>query len=207
MSHSTSNEKPFVRAGVSAGALVGVLVVLSAMLAGCLEPPLPPGFEIAQELPPSVTPTATWTPTPEWPPTWTPTPTYTPWPTRTPTPTPTLIPTLPVPSSVGFRQAACSGVSQGPLKIDFQINPAWCPGGAAYVADATISASGGDGCYIYYRDIDKIEGPTRKTSVSYQIKWARCGGAPGTFFVQSGDGQVAAAKFWVPAPSCCKEKR
>ena len=211
MAHSTSNKKPFFRAAVSASALVGVLAVLSAMLVGCLEPPLPPGLEVAQEPPPSATPTATWTPTLEWPPTWTPTPTYTPWPTMTPTPTPTAIPTLPAPSPVGsvsFRQAACSGVSQGPLKIDFEINPAWCPGGgAAYVADATLSASGGDGCYIYYRDIDKIEGPTRKTSVSYQIKWARCGGAPGTFFVQSGDGQVAAAKFWVPAPSCCQEKR
>jgi hypothetical protein len=123
----------------------------------------------------------------------------------TPTATPTLIPTLPVATGgTTFRQVSCSGVSKGPLKIEFEGKPAWCSGEAAYVADFTISASGGDGCYIYYRDIDKIEGPTHKTSVTYTLKWASCGGAPGTFFVESGDGQRASVKFWVKAPSCCK---
>jgi hypothetical protein len=185
---------------------ITILVLLSIAVAGCLAPPLPPGVEVAQEVSPSATPTATNTPLPEWPPTWTPTPTYTPWPTMTPTPTPTPIPTLPSSSSASFRQTTCSGVTQGPLKIDYENNPGWCPaGGPAYVADFTISASGGDGCYIYYRDIDLIEGPTRKTSVTYQLKWARCGGAPGTLTVQSGDGQEVSVKFWVRPPECCKD--
>jgi hypothetical protein len=185
---------------------IAVLVLLSVTVAGCLEPPLPPGVEVAQEAPPSATPTATNTPVPEWPPTWTPTPTYTPWPTMTPTATPTPIPTLSSPSgSVSFPRTTCSGVSKGPLKIDYKINPAWCPTGISYVADMTISASGGDGCYVYYRDIDKIEGPTRKTSVTYQLKWARCGGAPGTLTVKSGDGQEVSVKFWIRPPDCCKD--
>jgi hypothetical protein len=96
-------------------------------------------------------------------------------------------------------------VSKGPLQVEYKIESRWCPGDStAYIAEFTVSAKGGDGCYTYYRDIDKIAGPTSRTSVPYQLKWAACGGAPGTFFVESGDGQKAKVLFWVYAPSCCE---
>jgi hypothetical protein len=186
---------------------VAILVLLSITVAGCLAPPLPPGVEVAQEAPPSATPTATNTPVPEWPPTWTPTPTYTPWPTMTPTATPTFTPLpsrLLSPAGSVTGSGCRPGQSKGPLKIDYEFKGAWCPGnGQNYVANFIISATGGDGCYTYYRDIDLIGGPVRGTA-EYQVQWAKCGGAPGTFFVESGDGQRAAIKFWVRPPSCCK---
>ena len=206
MIHSTRYKWPLVRPGGSSGVLVGVLVVLSVMMAGCFEPPLPPGAQVAQEPSPSVTPTSTNTPVPEWPPTWTPTPTHTPWPTVTPTATPTFTPTpiVPVAPRGSVSGPSCRpGQSKGPLTIDFEINGVSCRPGVAYVAEISVWASGGDGCYTYYRDIDLIGGPTRGTG-TFELKWATCEGAPGTLFVESGDGQRASVKFWVHRPSCCK---
>jgi hypothetical protein len=186
---------------------VAIAVLLALTLVACLEPPPPPGVELVQQPSPSATPTSTSTPEPEWPPTWTPTPTFTPWPTFTPTPTPTFtpVPARRVRPSGSVTGSGCRpGKSKGPLQIDYEFQGAWCPGGGRnYVANFTISASGGDGCYTYYRDIDLIGGPVRGTA-EYQVQWAECSGAPGTFFVESGDGQRAAALFWVRPPSCCK---
>lgn len=209
MVRRTSNREPFVQIKGSAAVLVGVLVVLSAVLAACLEPPLPPGVQLVSEPAPSATPMATQTPLPVWPDAWTPTPTFTPWPTMTPTATPTFTPTpitYVAPRGSVTGPGCRPGKSKGPLTIDFEVNSAWCPGkgkGPEYRAEITVWASGGDGCYTYYRDIDLIGGPTRGKA-EYELNWAACGGAPGTFFVESGDGQKAKVLFWIRPPSCCK---
>ena len=83
------------------------------------------------------------------------------------------------------------------------MNDVWCDTGASYIAEFTVWAEGGDGNYTYYRDIDLIAGPVQG-SVTYEVHWAACGGAPGTFFVHSGDGQQASKLWWVSRPSCCK---
>jgi hypothetical protein len=79
----------------------------------------------------------------------------------------------------------------------------WC-GGGTYFADFVVSATGGGGGYTYYRDCTLIDGPT-DGPVEYRLEWMECGGAPGTFFAKSADGQEDGKHFWVPAPSCCKE--
>lgn len=86
--------------------------------------------------------------------------------------------------------------------MEFWVNNVWCDKDPGYVIEFTIRAQGGGGQYTYYRDIDQIGGPT-DGSVTYQLRWKTCGGAPGTFFVHSADGQRVSDKFWVYSPSCC----
>ena len=90
-----------------------------------------------------------------------------------------------------------------PLSIDYQVANVWCPTRFSYAIDFSIGARGGKGNYIYYRDIDKIGGPTAG-GISYRLYWTSCGAAPGTFIVRSGDGQEARKEFWVNPPTCCK---
>jgi hypothetical protein len=92
----------------------------------------------------------------------------------------------------------------GPLTIDYKLNGVYCTGGQKYAANFTLSASGGDGRYTYYRDIDKIGEPTSGT-VEYELHWTQCGGAPGTFYVRDGSKHEASVKFWVEPPGCCKD--
>jgi hypothetical protein len=179
------------------GIVVVILALLSAAMAGCPSP-TPPSRAITPTGTMTVIALVTATQPQDWPATWTPTVTFTPWP-----PTPTFTPTSTSTPYVPAPPCPVSRVSRGPLTIDYEIEGRWCPNPYEYRADFTISAGGGDGCYTYYRDIDKITGPTRLTSVSYQLEWARCGGAPGTFFVKSRDGQEARVLFWVYPPSCC----
>ena len=89
----------------------------------------------------------------------------------------------------------------GPLVIDYKLNNIWCPTRYGYVAEFHIWASGGNGRYIFFRDIDRIGGPTTG-GITYRLSWTSCGGAPGTFFVESG-GQRAQKSFWVNPPACC----
>jgi hypothetical protein len=179
------------------GVVVVILVLLSAAMAGCPSP-MPPTLAITPTGTMTVMALVAATQEPDWPATWTPTVTFTPWPpTATFTPTATSTPYVPAPACPGPR------VSRGPLQIDYELDGKWCPDPLSYYADFTITAKGGDGCYTYYRDIDRIAGPTQRTSVTYRVNWARCGGAPGTFFVESRDGQKAKVLFWVYPPSCC----
>jgi len=82
------------------------------------------------------------------------------------------------------------------------LNGKWCAD-AGYIAAFTVSAGGGGGRYTYYRDIIPIGGPTDE-AITHELHWLTCGGAPGTFYVKSADGQVASKLFWVHRPSCCK---
>ena len=203
MSYGTgkSNSSGATRSLIGIG--VSLLLLLSVTTAGCslmYEPTVQPLVEQV----PSATPTITPTSTPSWPDAWTPTPTFTPWPTMTPTttPTPTFTPTATRRVSGPGGTSGCRpGASKGPLTLDFEVKSAWCPAGIAYRAVISVWAEGGDGCYTYYRDIDKIGGPTSK-AVTYELDWTTCGGAPGTFTVKSGDQEVS-KKFWIRAPTCC----
>ena len=182
-----------------AGIGLAFLALVSLSLAGCSL--MYPGPEIQVLGDPTLTPTVTKTPTATWPAAWTATPTFTPWPpTATPTPTYTPIPTVtPVPP--GVTPVRPVPRPQGPLTIGFELNGVWCAD-AGYIAEFTVSADGGGGQYQYYMDIIPIGEPT-DGSVTYQLHWLTCGGAPGTFFVESADGQRVSKLFWVHNPDCC----
>jgi len=175
---------------------MGIVVVICSLVVavGCSLVPRP------QPTPQrTATPWSTSTLRPTWPPTWT--PAFTPWPEPTSTPDPTPIPALsvtPMPVPLPTRARVVT-----PLTIDFGLNNKWCLSGDSYVPEFTIWAQGGDGKYTYYRDIDLIGGPT-EGEVTYQVTWTACGGAPGTFFVRSGDGQEASKEFWIRPPGCCR---
>jgi len=184
------------------GIALAAWVVMSTL--GCID--------IRQVLPqvlPQPTRTVQDTATPEftntvsvpWPATWT--PTATPTSTFTPTPRPTAAPPQDTPRP-GYP--ATRPHAGGPLTLDFRINRVWCTSAAEYKIEFAVWARGADGVYTYYRDIDKIGGPTAE-DITYQLKWTDCGGAPGTFFVKSGDGQQASKLFWVDVPSCCTEPK
>jgi hypothetical protein len=198
MSHNAGKKRVFPWSFVGIGLVLSVLASLA--LAGCsLFTPVPQ----VQVIEPTVTPTATHTLTPTWPPAWTATPTFTPWPpTATPTPTYTPIPTV-TPPPPGVTLVRATPRPSGPLTIDFELGGVWC-GGGGYYADFVVSAGGGGGRYTYYRDCTEIGGPTDEP-VEYQLVWRECGGAPGTFFVKSADGQEAGKLFWVHPPSCCRD--
>lgn len=186
---------------VLCGVGVRVLLLASLGLVGCSM--FVPGPQVQIEIEPTLTPTVTPTLTPTWPPAWTATPTFTPWPpTATPTPTFTPIPTS-TPLPPGVTPVRPRARPSGPLTIDFELNGKWCAD-AGYIAEFTVMADGGGGGYTYYRDIIPIGGPT-DGAVTHRLHWLTCGGAPGTFFVESADGQKASKLFWVHPPSCCKE--
>ncbi|MBL7198809.1 MAG: hypothetical protein ISS56_01530 [Anaerolineae bacterium] len=199
------------RSGFGRGLVIAILVLAGIGVIICLALAATTGFPFAlrpsqdaQADPTKTTaPTSTHTPEPEWPATWTPTPTSTPRPNATSTPVPP--PPPPPPGSAPYvPRPGTSGQPStgGPLMIDFSLEDRSCPTGGSYVADFTIWAAGGDGNYTFYRDIDLIAGPV-PGPVTYRVNWRDCGGAPGTFFVESGDGQRASKLFWVYAPDCC----
>jgi hypothetical protein len=195
------------RRGLRRGLVIAILVLVGLGVIICLVLVATTGFPFSprpsdEPMPTdTATPTATYTPEPTWPPFWTPTPTRTPIPTNTPTPPP---PT-PRPGSGSSGSWPGSGHTgpYAPLTIDYTLNGRECSG-SGYIAEFTVWAQGGDGKYTYYRDIDLIAGPL-EGSVTYEVKWRDCGGAPGTFFVESGDGQRVSKLFWIHPPGCCKK--
>jgi hypothetical protein len=182
---------------------LGFTLLALALLApaGCSFLALEP--QIVLDIDPTLTPTITHTPTLTWPATWTVTPTKTPWPaTPTPTATYTPIPTV-TPLPPGVTPVRPGPRPSGPLTIDFELNGVWCKAGG-YVANFTVIAGGGGGRYRYFRDIIPIGGPTDQP-VEDEFHWLTCGGSPGTYFVESADGQKASKLFWVHKPACCDD--
>jgi hypothetical protein len=147
---------------------------------------------------PTYTPAPTYTaqpPTPTHTPTATPTPTDTP--TATPTPTlthtPTLTPTVPTPT-----------ITRKPiLPLSMQVVPegSRCVSESRWAARFRITASGGTGQYSYYRDIERIHGPTTDAVHVYELESGAGAAAVGAFFLESGDQRVE-SKFYVPHPDC-----
>jgi hypothetical protein len=174
---------------------MAVLSLVSALVAGCVAlPESVPDVPFVPEQPVHTAPRIE--PSPTFPPVWTATVTPTPTPTITPIPTdtpvgPTSTPLPPTPT----RQL---------LQIYHKIVSRRCTSGDRYLISFWIWAEGGDHQYTYYRDIDKIGGPTSE-GIAYELEWQACGGAVGTFFAQDESGEKTHRFFWADPPSCCEK--
>ena len=191
------------RAALSVTGIALVAWVLISTL-GCanIRQLLPQVLPQPTAAPHTATPEFTNTVSSPWPATWT--PTATPTSTFTPTPRPTAAPpeNTPRPGTYPAQRPHAGGT----LTVDFRVNKVSCTSAAEYKIEFAVWARGGDGVYTYYRDISKIGGPTTG-DITYTLKWTDCGGAPGTFFATSGDGQRASKLFWVDVPACCTEPK
>ena len=137
----------------------------------------------------TITPTATGTGSATHTPTPTATATTTATPTQTPTTTSTATPTA-TPTQTATPTVTRSAVepprTYPPLTMSVTINwrlDPWNENDA--IADVVISAQGGDGNYVYYRDDIRQSGP------AFFYFWRRCALNPVSFRVDSGDGQTA----------------
>ena len=85
--------------------------------------------------------------------------------------------------------------------MDWSLEGAWCISKAEWIAKFKITAQGGTGTYTYYRDTDKICGPTNSNECIYELKYGASSAAVGSFTVKSGT-QSAKKDFWVKHPDC-----
>ncbi len=79
----------------------------------------------------------------------------------------------------------------GPLEFQYHIS--WRFKDDTYqqsIATVTITAKGGGGEYVYYRDGLVVDGPV------FEYEWVSCRGNPGTFRVESADGQFKEASYF-----------
>jgi hypothetical protein len=190
---------------------VGLFIILLALAAlACnaprsgeeTEPPVPTGTDIppTEESVPQPTPGA-----PETIPADLPTttaeseeeelPTFTPiqQPTLAETlaPTATKRPPTRSPNTVAPLSTDTPDADAGPL--DFQYHIAWRFKDDTYkqsIATVTITAQGGGGEYVYYRDGLLVDGPV------FEYEWASCRGNPGSFRVESADGQFKEVSYF-----------
>lgn len=99
-------------------------------------------------------------------------------------PTATKRPATRRPSTIVPGPTHTPDESVGPL--DFQYHISWRFKDDTYqqsIATVTITAKGGGGEYVYYRDGLLVDGPV------FEYEWVSCRGNPGTFRVESADGQ------------------
>lgn len=61
-------------------------------------------------------------------------------------------------------------------------------------ADVTLTATGGDGDYTYFRDGNRTSGR------QFEYRWGSCQDNPGNFRVESGDGQTFTIDYFETAP-------
>ena len=79
----------------------------------------------------------------------------------------------------------------GPLEFQYHIS--WRFKDDTYqqsIATVTITAKGGGGEYVYYRDGLVVDGPV------FEYEWVSCRGNPGTFRVESADGQFKESSYF-----------
>jgi hypothetical protein len=159
--------------------------------------PLPTATATATHTPqPTETPTVTHTPMPTEtpPPTATPLPTHTPTVTHTPTPTETPAPTAtPAPT--------WTPTPRSPLAMEWVLAKKHCISSSQYFLEFWITATGGTGEYTFYRDIDRIHGPSPAAGFGYQMYVGAGAAAVGTFYVESGTERVS-SEFWIKRPDC-----
>jgi hypothetical protein len=126
-----------------------------------------------------------------------------PLPTFTPIAQPTLAATKePTNTATAAAQPATprptntpTPASRGPL--DFSYSIAWrltAENPFMAVARVTIQATGGSGVYTYFHDDIQRSGPT------FEYNWAACQGNPGSFRVDSSDGQSVRKSYFETAP-------
>jgi hypothetical protein len=130
----------------------------------------------------------------------TPTQTATATATRQPSPTVGATPTRPPATATRtprpLPSATATTGSSGPL--DFSYNVSWMLSPSdpqLAIATVTINATGGGGGYRYYRDDLEVEGPV------FSYEWGICRANPGSFRVDSSDGQSKKVDFFL-APPC-----
>ena len=110
-------------------------------------------------------------------------------------PTATKIPPTRRPSTSTPQMTNTPDGSAGPL--DFQYHIAWRFKDDTYIqsiATVTITAQGGGGEYVYYRDGLLVDGPV------FEYEWASCRGNPGSFRVESADGQFKEVSYFGEPP-------
>ncbi|MGB1250060.1 MAG: hypothetical protein ACPG8W_05460 [Candidatus Promineifilaceae bacterium] len=128
--------------------------------------------------------------------------------TNTPSPTTTLLPqsgssnsgtielapTVTPRATPGGPDSATEGEDR-PLALEYEITWELNEENTAYAfATVNLSATGGDGEYSYFRD-------DRSTSGSqFVYRWGSCKANPGSFRVDSGDGQSVRVKYFEEAP-------
>jgi hypothetical protein len=88
-----------------------------------------------------------------------------------------------------------NAASTGPLEFSYVIEWRLDPeDDARAIASVSIYARGGDGNYTYFQD----EEP--RPSSQFEFEWRACKPYPGSFRVNSGDGQIARRDIWEKAP-------
>jgi hypothetical protein len=85
--------------------------------------------------------------------------------------------------------------------MDWVLEDAQCISRSQWRIRFRITAAGGSGEYVYYRDIDQLFGPTSEQAYVYELTYGAGAAAVGTFFVESGQERVE-KKFWVKSPDC-----
>lgn len=95
-----------------------------------------------------------------------------------------------VPLGTGTAPAA-----SGPLNFTYYVSWQADPADASVmIGTLTITASGGDGNYQYFRDEVSLPGPV------IQYRWGKCAGNPGSLRVTSGDGQTLKIDYYENVP-------
>lgn len=195
---------------------IGYLIIVLALVAlACNapraieqdEPPVPTDTETPSTQEPTETPTlgipetlpaslATETPEEETEPLPTFTPIQQPTLAETKESTATRIPPTRPPNTAVPASTATLEENVGPLEFSYYIS--WrFKENTNYlqsIATVTITAQGGGGEYTYYRDGFVVDGPV------FEYEWASCRGNPGTFRVESADGQFKETTYFGEPP-------
>lgn len=93
------------------------------------------------------------------------------------------------------RPTAEPTATLAPLALAYQIAWRIDPQDSAFaVATVRLQAQGGNGVYTYYRDEIRMPGP------EFEYRWGSCRANPGSFRVESGDGQTLKLDYYTEAP-------
>ena len=129
----------------------------------------------------------------------TPRPTFTPIQQPTLANSPTALPSnTPRPTSTtrsATATATTAAGSGGPLTLDYQVSWSLSPTDPfKAIASVTLTASGGSGVYTFYHDDLLVDGPV------FTYEWGACRGNPGSFRVDSTDGQSVRINYFENPP-------
>jgi hypothetical protein len=87
--------------------------------------------------------------------------------------------------------------------MDWVLVQKGCVSEAQWMVEFWITATGGTGEYIFYRDGERLHGPAREPGYAYQMYTGTGSAAEGTFIVESGP-QRARSEFWVERLDCAR---